>query len=87
MVQVVRFILLCRFNYAILFLMETTNGINTQKLREYRLKAGLTQNALDKEAKVGGKTSRNAEAGKGITVATLRKIAVALGVHPSIFLD
>jgi len=67
--------------------MKTQSGIKTHKLKEYRLKLGLTQNALDRVAGVGSKTVRNAEAGKGITVATLMSIAKALGVPPAIFLD
>ena len=87
MSSLVRNVLQSTKKYVMLSNMETTNGINTQKLREYREKLGLTQNALDRAAKVGGKTVRNAEAGNGITVTTLKKIAQALGVHASIFLD
>ena len=67
--------------------MENEGGINAQKLKDYRLKVGLSQNALDKKAGVGGRTVRNAENGKSITVASLRKIAKALDVPPAVFLD
>jgi transcriptional regulator with XRE-family HTH domain len=63
------------------------SGINAEKVKEYRLKLGLSQNALDKKAGVGGRTVRNIELGKGITVASLKKIADALGVPAAIFLD
>lgn len=67
--------------------MNKNGGINTRKLREYRVKMGLSQNALDKLAKVGGRTVRNAELGKGITVKSLKKLAEALGVPAAVFLD
>ncbi len=67
--------------------MENHSGINAAKLKEYRLKMGFSQNSLDKAAKVGNKTVRNIEGGKGATVASLKAIAVALGVPAAIFLD
>jgi len=67
--------------------MDKNNGINAEKLREWRVRLSLSQNALDKLAGVGNKTTRNAEGGKGITVSSLLKISKALGVPPAIFLD
>ncbi len=67
--------------------MKRENGINIEKLKEYRVKLGLSQNALDRKAGVGGKTVRNAENGEGITVASLKAIALALGVPAAVFLD
>lgn len=67
--------------------MKTDNGINYRKLKEYRLKLGISQNALDDMAGIGRKTVRNAEIGKGITVASLKAIARALGVPAAVFLD
>ena len=75
------------FGYVNDFHMVNQNGINYQKLREWRERMSLSQNALDKLAGVGNKTTRNAEGGKGITVASLLKISKALGVPPAIFLD
>ena len=71
----------------IIGIMGNPNGLNAQKLKEYRIKLGYSQNTLDKMAKVGNKTVRNAEVGKGITVSSLVKIAKALGVPPGIFLE
>jgi transcriptional regulator with XRE-family HTH domain len=62
-------------------------GINKDKFRDYRLRLGLSQNALDKKAGVGERTTRNVENGKGITVSSLQKLADALGVPAAIFLD
>lgn len=67
--------------------MDNHSGINAVKLKEYRLKMGFSQNSLDKAAKVGNKTVRNIERGKGATVASLKAIAAALGVPTAIFLD
>lgn len=62
-------------------------SINAEKLKEYRIKLGLSQNALDKKAGVGERTTRNVENGHGLTVASLKKLAAALGVPAAIFLD
>jgi transcriptional regulator with XRE-family HTH domain len=67
--------------------MNDFNGINAEKLKEWRERMNLSQNALDKLAGVGNKTTRNAEGGKGITVGSLLKLSKALGVPPAIFLD
>lgn len=67
--------------------MDAPAGINIEKLRAYRQKMNLSQNALDRLAEVGNKTVRNAENGKGITVASLQAIARALGVPAAVFLD
>jgi len=67
--------------------MANRDGINVAKLITYRQKLGLTQGGLEKLAKVSHNSVRNAEAGKGITVSTLQKIARALGVPAAIFLD
>lgn len=67
--------------------MKKNNGINADKLKDFRVKLGLSQNALDRLAGVGNKTTRNAETGHGITVSSLVKLAAALGVPPAVFLD
>ena len=74
-------------NVYIVDIMKKDNGINANKLKEFRVKLGLSQNALDRLAGVGKKTTRNAEAGQGITVSTLIRLAAALGVPPAVFLD
>jgi hypothetical protein len=50
------------------------------------MKLGLSCKELDRLASLGNGTTRNAEAGKGISVKTLQCIARALGVPPAIFL-
>lgn len=73
----------CAYN-----LSTMINGsINTWKLKALRTKKKLTQSDVDTLAKIGPRTTRNAELGKGITVKTLRALAEALGVHPGYFLD
>lgn len=67
--------------------MENSDGINTSRLKEYRLKLGLSYAELDRRAGLGGGTSQNAESGKGISVKTLKALGRALGVPSAIFLD
>jgi len=61
--------------------------INVQKLRELRKSQGWTQARLDQEASLGYRTTANTEAGKNISVATLRAFAEVFGVPPAYFLD
>lgn len=58
-----------------------------KNLREQRVAANKTQATLASESGVGLRTLQEIEAGNGTTIATVRKLAFALGVPAGSLLD
>ena len=57
--------------------------VTTPSLRYWRTKAALEQAELAARAGVGAMSVRRGEAGRSLQLATIRKLAEALGVTPA----
>ena len=57
--------------------------VNVARLREWRLRAALSQEVLAERARVSRSTIIKLEAGRDAWPSTVRKLARALGIKPA----